>query len=72
RRPPVQQPLPAPLAGCDVPQWATPGDLAGWLGMSAPALDWLSDHWRVDARSSATPLHHYTYVAVDKRSGGCR
>ncbi|AXF26037.1 RNA-directed DNA polymerase [Burkholderia pyrrocinia] len=72
RRPPVQRPLPAPLAGCDVPQWATPGDLAGWLGMRVPELDWLSDHWRVDARSSATPLHHYTYVAVDKRSGGCR
>ena len=72
RRPLVQRPLPAPLAGCDVPQWATPGDLAGWLGVSAPALDWLSDHWRVDARSSATPLHHYTYVAHDKRSGGSR
>ncbi|WP_322035290.1 reverse transcriptase family protein [Burkholderia cenocepacia] len=72
RRPLVQRPLPAPLAGCDVPQWPTPGDLAGWLGVSAPELDWLSDHWRVDARSGATPLHHYTYVAVDKRSGGCR
>ncbi|MEN2471594.1 reverse transcriptase family protein [Burkholderia sp. GS2Y] len=72
RRPLVQRPLPAPLAGCDVPQWATPGDLAGWLGMSAAELDWLSDHWRVDARGSATPLHHYMYVAVDKRSGGCR
>lgn len=72
RRPPVQRPLPAPLAGCEVPPWATPGDLADWLGVSVPALDWLSDHWRVDARSGATPLHHYTYVAVDKRSGGCR
>ncbi|RQT53180.1 RNA-directed DNA polymerase [Burkholderia cepacia] len=72
RRPLVQQPLPAPLAGCDVPQWATPGDLADWLGVRVPELDWLSDHWRVDARSGATPLHHYTYVAHDKRSGGCR
>ncbi|KWO37449.1 reverse transcriptase [Burkholderia sp. MSMB1459WGS] len=72
RRPLVQRPLPAPLAGCDVPQWSTPGDLAGWLGVSTPELDWLSDHWRVDARGSASPLHHYTYVAVDKRSGGCR
>jgi len=72
RRPLVQRPPPAPLAGCDVPQWPTPGDLAGWLGVSTPELDWLSDHWRVDARGSATPLHHYTYVAVDKRSGGCR
>ncbi|KWH65312.1 reverse transcriptase family protein [Burkholderia anthina] len=72
RRPLVQRPPPAPLAGCDVPHWPTPGDLAGWLGVSVPELDWLSDHWRVDARGSATPLHHYTYVAVDKRSGGCR
>ncbi|CAB3768016.1 reverse transcriptase [Burkholderia sp. MSh2] len=72
RRPPVQRPLPAPLAGCDVPHWATPGDLAGWLGVSVPELDWLSDHWRVDARGAAAPLHHYTYVAHDKRSGGCR
>ncbi|KWH34887.1 reverse transcriptase [Burkholderia cepacia] len=72
RRPLVQQPLPVPLAGCDVPQWVTPGDLADWLGVRVPELDWLSDHWRVDARSGATPLHHYTYVAHDKRSGGCR
>ncbi|MCA7994675.1 reverse transcriptase family protein [Burkholderia cepacia] len=72
RRPLVQQPLPVPLAGCDVPQWATPGDLADWLGVRVTELDWLSDHWRVDARSGATPLHHYTYVAHDKRSGGCR
>ncbi|KAB1588776.1 RNA-directed DNA polymerase [Burkholderia cepacia] len=72
RRPLVQQPLPVPLAGCDVPQWATPGDLADWLGVRVPELDWLSDHWRVDASSGATPLHHYTYVAHDKRSGGCR
>ncbi|KVH77710.1 reverse transcriptase [Burkholderia cepacia] len=72
RLPLAQQPLPVPLAGCDVPQWATPGDLADWLGVRVPELDWLSDHWRVDARSGATPLHHYTYVAHDKRSGGCR
>jgi hypothetical protein len=72
RRAPVQRPLPAPLAASDVPQWPTCGDLAAWLGVSASELEWLSDRWRVDARSSGSPLHHYTYVAYDKRRGGCR
>ncbi|MCA8094079.1 reverse transcriptase family protein [Burkholderia anthina] len=72
RRPPAQRPLPPRLAGCDVPLWPTCGDLAEWLGVSAAELDWLSDRWRVDARSADTPLHHYTYTGYDKRSGGCR
>ncbi|KWF30812.1 reverse transcriptase family protein [Burkholderia pseudomultivorans] len=72
RRPPVQRPLPLPLAGCDVPHWPTCGDLAGWLGLDAAELDWLADRWRVDARGSETPLHHYTYMACDKRRGGSR
>jgi len=72
RRPPVQRPLPPRLAGVDVPQWPTCGDLASWLGVSAPELDWLSDRWRVDARGSDSPLHHYTYAGYDKRRGGCR
>ncbi|MGS0894359.1 reverse transcriptase family protein [Burkholderia stagnalis] len=72
RRPPVQRPLPPALAGADVPGWPTGGELAGWLGMSTAELGWLADHWRVDAHAGATPLHHYTYVAHDKRRGGCR
>ncbi|MDP9586816.1 UNVERIFIED_ORG: hypothetical protein J2791_006146 [Burkholderia contaminans] len=72
RRPPVQRPLPVRLAGADVPQWPTCGDLARWLGVSAPELDWLSERWRVDARGSDSPLHHYTYTGYDKRRGGCR
>ncbi|MGK8206484.1 reverse transcriptase family protein [Burkholderia cenocepacia] len=71
RRPPLQRPLP-PLAGCDVPHWPTCGDLAEWLGLDAAALDWLAERWRVDARGSETPLHHYTYMACDKRRGGSR
>ncbi|MGR3909575.1 reverse transcriptase family protein [Burkholderia sp. SR8] len=72
RRPPVQRPLPTRLAGADVPQWPTCGDLASWLGVSASDLDWLADRWRVDARGSDSPLHHYTYAGYDKRRGGCR
>ncbi|RQR29660.1 reverse transcriptase family protein [Burkholderia sp. Bp9142] len=72
RRPPVQRPLPPRLAGIDVPPWPTCGDLARWLGVSAPELDWLSDRWRVDTRGSDSPLHHYTYAGYDKRRGGCR
>ncbi|AIO30695.1 reverse transcriptase family protein [Burkholderia cenocepacia] len=72
RRPPVQRPLPPPLAGCDVPHWPTCGDLAEWLGLDAAELDWLAERWRVDARGSETPLHHYTYMACDKRRGGSR
>lgn len=48
------------------------GDLADWLGLSVPELDWLADRWRVAPRSSEMPLHHYTYRAFDKRDGGCR
>jgi len=72
RRPPEQRPLPVRLAGADVPRWPTCGDLASWLGVSAPELDWLAERWRVDARGSDSPLHHYTYAGYDKRRGGCR
>ncbi|KWE63030.1 reverse transcriptase [Burkholderia ubonensis] len=71
-RPAVQRPLPAALGALDLPQWPTPGALAGWLGVAVPDLEWLADRWRVAARGSETPLHHYTYHAFDKRDGGCR
>ncbi|WP_179401405.1 reverse transcriptase family protein [Burkholderia guangdongensis] len=78
RQPAVQRPLPPPLAALDLPplpplpQLPTSGDLADWLDLTVPELEWLADRWRVAARGSETPLHHYTYRAFDKRDGGCR
>ena len=71
-RPIEQRPLPPRLAALEVPQFPTPGDLAHWLGLSVPELEWLADRWRVTAGSSEAPLHHYTYRVFDKRDGGCR
>ncbi|MBN3789757.1 reverse transcriptase family protein [Burkholderia sp. Ac-20353] len=70
-RPPQQQPPPPALDAPDLPRLPTLGDLADWLGLSVPELDWLADRWRVAPRSE-TPLHHYTYRAFDKRGGSCR
>ncbi|MGH8778061.1 reverse transcriptase family protein [Paraburkholderia sp.] len=71
-QPPVQRPLPPALAGLELPRWSTSRDLADWLGLAIPEFEWLTDHWRVEPRSSGTPLHHYTYRMFDKRDGGCR
>lgn len=71
-RPPVQRPLPQALVALDLPHWSTTRDLADWLDLAIPEFEWLADRWRVEPRSSGTPLHHYTYRTFDKRDGGCR
>jgi hypothetical protein len=35
-------------------------------------LHWFGDRWRVPAHGAATPLHHYSYKAIEKRDGRCR
>jgi hypothetical protein len=55
-----------------LPQLPTLGDLAAWLGIEPDELHWLADRWRVPAHCAATPLHHYSYKAIEKRDVRCR
>lgn len=71
-RPPVQRPSPPWLHDVALPQLPTLGDLAAWLEIEPNELDWFADRWRVPAQSAATPLHHYSYKAIEKRDGRCR
>ncbi|MFP3563798.1 reverse transcriptase family protein [Paraburkholderia sp. SIMBA_030] len=71
-RPPFQRPPPPWLHDVALPQLPTLGDLAAWLGIEPDELDWFADRWRVPAQSAATPLHHYSYKAIEKRDGRCR
>ncbi|MFM0356762.1 DUF2075 domain-containing protein [Paraburkholderia nemoris] len=71
-RPPVQRPPPPWLHGVALPQLPTLGDLAAWLEVEPDELDWFADRWRVSAQSAVTPLHHYSYKAIEKRDGRCR
>ncbi len=67
-----RQPAPEPwLAVLALPHIASLGDLARFLNLDLEQLDWLADQWRRDA-GAATPLQHYHYRWVEKRSGGWR
>ncbi|XLZ70394.1 reverse transcriptase family protein [Massilia sp. SR12] len=69
--PPLRPAAPAWLAALALPQLATVGDLAAWLGEPVGALDWFADQWRLGGKAQ-TPLQHYHYRWVPKRSGGWR
>ncbi len=71
-RPPFQRPHPPWLRDVALPQLPTLGDLAAWLAVEPDELHWFADRWRVPAHSAATPLHHYSYKAIEKRDGRCR
>jgi RNA-directed DNA polymerase len=72
RRAPIQRPPPPRLREVALPQLPTLGDLASWLEVEAADLDWFADRWRVMPHSAETPLHHYSYKAIEKRDGRCR
>jgi hypothetical protein len=55
------------LAGCGLPSLATPGDLAAWLGVTPPELDWFADVRRMNPAEG--PLCHYRYDWVSKQYG---
>jgi RNA-directed DNA polymerase len=69
--PPRFAPAPA-FAELAIPQLATPGELAAWLGEPAEQLDWLADERRGHRRAKVSPLRHYRYAFVAKRGGGAR
>jgi RNA-directed DNA polymerase len=65
-------PAPGPLATWDVPRLATSGDVAAWLDLSVPELEWFAG---TEGRSGRTPpgkLAHYRCRWRKKPSGGLR
>lgn len=68
---PLRPPKPDWLAALALPDLATVGDLAVWLGEPVGALDWFADRWR-NVGAAQSPLQHYHYRWVAKRSGGWR
>ncbi|MBS1158900.1 MAG: hypothetical protein H6R15_1319 [Proteobacteria bacterium] len=67
--PPMGRPPPA-LADLALPALATPGDLAGWLGLTPGELDWFANAWHQPAATGKLDHYHYRWLA--KRSGGAR
>lgn len=63
---------PPPLSGIALPSLATPGDLADWLELSPPMLDWCADVASWDGNSRSPKLNHYHYRWQAKASGGAR
>jgi len=52
-----------------VPQLATTGALAEWLGITHGELDWFADCQSREERTPAGPLRHYTYNWLKGRRG---
>ncbi len=69
--PPIRPPQAAWIAALSLPQLPTVGALAGWLEEPVGALAWFADQWRL-ADDQQSPLQHYHYRWVPKRSGGLR
>jgi retron-type reverse transcriptase len=69
--PPLFAPAPK-FKNLPIPLIATPGDLATWLGIFTPELEWLSDHRRSHASAAKAPLQHYRYALIQKRNGDPR
>ena len=69
--PPVRPPQAAWLAALSLPDLPSAAALAAWLNEPTGALDWFADRWRL-ARDEQSPLQHYHYRWVAKRSGGLR
>jgi len=61
-------PRPGALAACALPDLATPGDLAKWLGLAIGQLDWYADRRNTNGADDG-PLCHYRYRWIPKRHG---
>jgi RNA-directed DNA polymerase len=68
---PLRPESPAWLAWLALPDLPSVGDLARWLDASPTEIDWFADKYRV-APDAQSPLQHYHYRWVPKRSGGSR
>lgn len=68
---PPMGPRPGALAGCILPELPAPGDMAAWLGITVPELEWYAD-LRGMIGSSDGALCHYHYKWIPKRHGDYR
>jgi RNA-directed DNA polymerase len=55
-----------------VPQIATEGGLAAWLGLSVSELEWLADLKNLGAKRKEEKLRHYRYRILPKDTGSVR
>jgi RNA-directed DNA polymerase len=69
--PPIQPEPSSWVSRLAMPILDSAGDLARCLNLPPTELDWFADHWRVEP-TPQTPLQHYHYKWVAKRSGGMR
>lgn len=53
----------------DIPALSTAGELARWLGISPPELDWFADCFARERQYADGPLRHYRYRWIPKTSG---
>ncbi|HKQ26287.1 MAG TPA: reverse transcriptase family protein [Burkholderiales bacterium] len=63
---------PFPLQHCALPDLPTTGDIAKWLKLELPQLEWFADIAGRNVRAEDERLRHYVYRWVAKRSGGFR
>jgi RNA-directed DNA polymerase len=69
---PALGPPPVSPQHCYLPDLPTAGDIAKWLNLELPQLDWFADVGERNHRATDERLHHYSYQWVTKRSGGFR
>lgn len=65
---PEFSPLPR-LRNASIQNLASPRDLAAWLEISLPHLDWFADERRQHGFVEEPALQHYTHVWLPKRTG---
>ena len=70
--PPTLGRRPLGLQDCVLPDLPTPRDIARWLNLELPQLDWFADTGGRNVRADDERLRHYSYQWVVKRSGGFR
>ena len=70
--PPELSRPPLGLEDCALPDLPTRGDIAKWLDLELPQLDWLADVGGRNVRAEDERLRHYACRWVAKRSGGYR
>ena len=55
-----------------VPVLGTVPDLAAWLALTPEELEWFADVRGLNGEVASTPLLHYSFTWLPKRSGGYR
>lgn len=64
---------PAPrFVNLEIPKLATPGEIADWLDISLPQLDWFADTFQTAADTPIPILQHYVRTVHRKRNGDAR